>query len=99
MRTLPQLSLISYRDTEKKILLQCYADTIVHLKENGKRTMVAIRFGGYPEAVRGMSDAMRGEISVEAEIEQHRVVINTERKRYRRKLSHDGVCGINADCC
>ena len=91
MRTLPQLSLISYRDTEKKILLQCYADTIVHLKENGKRTMVAIRFGGYPEAVRGMSDAMRGEISVEAEIEQHRVVINTERKRYRRKLSHDGV--------
>lgn len=91
MRKLPQLSPISYRDSTKGISLQCYADTIVHLKENNKRTLVAIRFGGYPEPVRGMSDAMYGGISVEAEIEQYRVIIDTDKKRYRRKLSHDGV--------
>ncbi len=60
-------------------------------KENGKRSMVAIRFGGYPEQVRGMSDAMYGGIAVEAEIEQHRVIISTQKKQCRRKLSHDGV--------
>ena len=53
--------------------------------------MVAIRFGGYPEQVRGMSDAMYGGIAVEAEIEQHRVIISTQKKQCRRKLSHDGV--------
>ncbi len=91
MRKLPQLSPIIYHDRDKSILLKCYADTIVHLKENNKRTLAAIRFGGYPEQVNGMCDAMRGGISIEAEIEQHRVVIYTEKKRYRKKLSHDGV--------
>lgn len=91
MRTLPQLSLISYRDADKEISLKCYADTFVYLKENNTRRLVAVRFGGYPEQVKGMSDAMYGGISVEAEIENHRVVIYTEKKRYRRKLSHDGI--------
>lgn len=91
MRKMPQLSTIIYRDTDKQISLKCYADTIVHLKENNKRTLMAIRFGDYPEQVKGMCDAMRGGISVEAHIEQHRVVIVTEKKRYRKKLSHDGL--------
>ena len=91
MRKLPQLSTIIYHDTDKLISLRCYADTIVHLKENNKRTLMAIRFGGYPEQVKGMCDAMCGGISVEAHIEQHKVVIDTEKKRYRKKLSHDGV--------
>ena len=68
MRKLPQLSPIIYHDRDKSILLKCYADTIVHLKENNKRTLAAIRFGGYPEQVNGMCDAMRGGISIEAEI-------------------------------
>lgn len=38
-----------------------------------------------------MSDAMYGGIAVEAEIEQHRVIISTQKKQCRRKLSHDGV--------
>lgn len=91
MRKLPQLSTITYHDTNKLISLKCYADTIVHLKENNKRTLMAIRFGGYPEQVKGMCDAMYGGISVEAQIEQYTVVIDTKKKRYRKKLSHDGV--------
>ena len=89
MRKLPQLVPIIHHD--KDILLKCFSDTLVYHKENGKRSMVAIRFGGYPEQVRGMSDAMYGGIAVEAEIEQHRVIISTQKKQCRRKLSHDGV--------
>lgn len=91
MRKLPQLVPISYRDADNGISLKCYADTIVYLRENNKRILTAVRFGGYPEQVRGMSDAINGGISVETEIEQNRVVIYSERKRYRKKLSHDGV--------
>ncbi|MCI8404288.1 MAG: hypothetical protein HFG29_10780 [Eubacterium sp.] len=89
MRKLPQLVPITYRD--KDILLKCFADTLVYHKENGRRVMVAMRFGGYPEQVRGMSDAMYGGIAVEAEIEQQCVIISTQKKQCRRKLSHDGV--------
>ena len=89
MRKLPQLVPIIHHD--KDLLLKCFSDTLVYHKENGKRSMVAIRFGGYPEQVRGMSDAMYGGIAVEAEIEQHRVIISTQKKQCRRKLSHDGV--------
>lgn len=91
MRKLPQSVPISYRDIDKSISLKCYADTLVFLKENNRRTLVAVRFGGYPEQVRGMSDAMLGGISFEAEFNQSRAVIYSEKKRYRRKTSHDGI--------
>ena len=67
MRKLPQLVPISYRDADNGISLKCYADTIVYLRENNKRILTAVRFGGYPEQVRGMSDAIYGGISVETE--------------------------------
>ena len=63
MRKLPQLVPISYRDADNGISLKCYADTIVYLRENNKRILTAVRFGGYPEQVRGMSDAINGGIS------------------------------------
>ena len=44
MRKLPQLVPIIHHD--KDILLKCFSDTLVYHKENGKRSMVAIRFGG-----------------------------------------------------
>ena len=53
--------------------------------------MVAIRFGGYPEQVRGMSDAMYGGIAVEAEIEQHRVIISTQKSNAAGSC-HTTVC-------
>lgn len=49
MRKLPQLVPISYRDADNGISLKCYADTIVYLRENNKRILTAVRFGGYPE--------------------------------------------------
>ena len=48
MRKLPQLVPISYRDADNGISLKCYADTIVYLRENNKRILTAVRFGGYP---------------------------------------------------
>lgn len=98
MRKLPQLVPISYRDADNGISLKCYADTIVYLRENNKRILTAVRFGGYPEQVRGMSDAINGGISVETEIEQNRVVIYSERKRYRKKIiTRRCLCRINDD--
>ena len=55
MRKLPQLVPIIHHD--KDILLKCFSDTLVYHKENGKRSMVAIRFGGYPEQVHRKSNA------------------------------------------
>ncbi|MGN0107331.1 MAG: hypothetical protein ACI4A5_06520, partial [Hominilimicola sp.] len=91
MMKLPQLSPIIYHDTAQKVHLKCFADTFVYRKQNGKRTLVAMRFGGYPEQVRGMSDALYGGITFEAEVEKHIIPIHTLLKQYRRKLSHDGV--------
>lgn len=87
-----ELSPITYRDTDNGICLQCYADTFVYHKASGsQRDLVAIRFAGYPEEVRGLSDAMYGGISVEAVIENKTIIISSPKKAYKRSLTHDGV--------
>lgn len=91
MRKLPQIVPISYRDTQREISLSCYADTLVYLKRNHQRTLIAARIGGYPEQVRGMSDAVIGGISLESTVEDHNILIQTLVKQYRRKLTHDGI--------
>ena len=91
MRKLPQIVPISYRDTTRDIALRCYADTLVYLKRNHQRILIAARIGGYPEQVRGMSDAVIGGISLESTVEDRNIVIGTLVKQYRRKLTHDGI--------
>ena len=91
MWKMKSLAPIRYSDTEKSILLECYADTFVYRKERGGRTLAAIRFGGYPEQVRGFSDAIKSGIHFSALIDGQAVTIFTEAKKYRDKVTHDGI--------
>ena len=51
---------LSYYDPSAQVRLSAYADTIV-LDHNEKGGVIcAIRFGGYPEMVRAMADAIYG---------------------------------------
>lgn len=51
---------LSYFDPKLSVRLTAYADTIVLENTGGVSTIVAIRFGGYPEMVRAMWDAIYG---------------------------------------
>ena len=49
---------ISYYNPKQSIRLSAYADTIVLEPDGREQRLRAIRFGGYPEMVRAMSDAI-----------------------------------------
>ncbi len=92
MRVMQELSPVHYFDAERKIDLKCYADTYVYHKASGReRNLVAIRFGGYPEQVRALSDAMRKNVGVDAEVEGHSIIIQAKDVKYKKILSHDGI--------
>lgn len=55
---------ISYSDPKFQIRLTGYADTVI-IDSGTQQTISAIRFGGYPEVVRALSDAIYGGASVE----------------------------------
>lgn len=59
---------ISYYDPKAQVRLSAYADTLIFESQLEKKSLCAIRFGGYPEMVGAMSDAIYGggEISAEA---------------------------------
>ena len=55
---------LSYSDHKFQIRLTGYADTVI-IDSGTQQTISAIRFGGYPEVVRALSDAIYGGASVE----------------------------------
>lgn len=63
-----KLMKVTYYDEKNSIRLTGYADTVVW-DEKGKATLAALRFGGYPEEVRGLADAIYGGITIEIESE------------------------------
>ena len=92
MREMAELSPISYADLDNSIRLNCYADTFVYHKASGKeRNLVAMRFGGYPEEVRAMADALRDGAGLESVIEGHKIILKAQHKAYKRTITHDGV--------
>lgn len=56
MTNLNKLMKISYYDIKSEVRLEAYADTIVLEKadDSNANYFAAIRFGGYPESVKGM---------------------------------------------
>lgn len=83
---------LGYFDPGTKIRLTAYADTIITERDGKNSTITAIRFGGYPEVVRAMSDAMYGGATVEArQGEEKTRFLACTPKGYRRQLGHDGV--------
>ena len=82
---------MEYFDPKAETRLETYADTVVVEKEGSTSYIAAIRFGGYPESVKGMSDAIYGGGSVTVEIDGRHVVLYSRVKQYRKDLSHDGI--------
>lgn len=82
---------LTYYNPKQEVRLAAYADTIVLEQKNGKRTIRAIRFGGYPEMVNAVSDAIYAGATIEAEIAGEKYHLESETKRYTRQITHDGV--------
>ena len=80
---------VSCRNKGEKIGLVAYSDLVVHDKDN---TIVALRIGGYPEAVQGMSDIITAGCDLELQGSRTTLKVTTKgHKHYERRLSHDGV--------
>ena len=84
---------ISYSDPKFQIRLTGYADTVI-IDSGAQQTISAIRFGGYPEVVRALSDAIYGGASVELKQDDTTLYLDCRPKGYRRLLSHDGIYAV-----
>ncbi len=82
---------MSYFDSKANIRLTAYADTVMQENTGEDSTITAIRFGGYPEMVRAMSDAIYGGGTVEAARNGEKRQFKSTPKGYRRQMNHDGV--------
>ena len=82
---------ISYYNPKQEIRLSAYADTLILEPDGRKQRLRAIRFGGYPEMVRAMADAIYAGATLEAEIAGEAATLSCEPKKYECHLSHDGI--------
>lgn len=85
-----KLMKVTYYDPKSQIRLLCYADTVVW-DTKPTPTLTALRFGGYPERVQGLADAIYGGATIEIEDGKDTYSLKTLTRQYRRELSHDGV--------
>ena len=87
-----RLMQVTYSDTGNGISLRNYADTIVLDEiESGSPIMAAIRFGGYPEQVKAMSDAIYGGGVFYLDLDGKEYSIHSAVKQYRREYAYDGL--------
>lgn len=86
-----KLMKVSYYDPKAEVRLTTYADTLVI---DGGNMLAAIRFGGYPEQVKAMSDAIYGCCGFDIEAGGGCKRILSQAKQYRRQMSHDGLYAI-----
>ncbi len=85
-----KLMKVTYYDPKNQIRIQCYADTVVW-DTDPVPTLTALRFGGYPERVQGLADAIYGGATIDIEDEQETYSLKSLPRQYRRELSHDGI--------
>ena len=82
---------ISYYNPKQEVRLSAYADTIILEPDGREQHLRAIRFGGYPEMVRAMSDAIYAGATLETEFAGEPAMLACEPKKYECHLSHDGI--------
>ena len=83
---------VSYYNASQEVRLSAYADTIVYEREGPHRNILrAVRFGGYPEMVRGLADAIYAGGTLDANMGDRPLWLESQAKRYRRQVTHDGV--------
>lgn len=80
-----------YLDLKSETRLEAYADTVVLEQEDKTNYIAAIRFGGYPESVKGLSEAIYGGGTVTLDINGDLLTAYSRVKQYRKELSHDGI--------
>ena len=85
---------LSYYDPSAQVRLSAYADTLVLDHDQNGSIISAIRFGGYPEMVRAMSDAIYGGATIEAAQNDTTRMLQSSLKSYQRQISHDGVYAV-----
>ena len=61
-----RLMKVTYQDLKKGIRLNAYADAVIW-SEDPSPTLAGLRFGGYAEVVRGLTDAIYGGATIEIE--------------------------------
>lgn len=86
-----ELMKIEYSDLKSETRLEAYADTIVLEKEGYTNYLAAIRFGGYPESVKGMEEAIYGGGTITVDMGGKSVTVYSRVKRYRKEFSHNGI--------
>jgi len=82
---------ISY--ASDNVLVRGYADTIAYHAEptTGRKVLCLVRYGGYPEAVQALSDAIYSGGTVTLELPEETIDLSAVQKQYNRSISHDGV--------
>ena len=83
---------LTYYDYKSEVHLEAYADTVV-LEKTGNSSVhvAAIRFGGYPESVKGMAEAIFGGSSVIIDVDDKPTGVSCYVKQYRKEYSYDGI--------
>ena len=66
-----KLMKVTYYDPKNNIRLTGYSDTVVW-DDKGQPTLMALRFGGYPEEVRGLADAILAELPSKSRVSSQR---------------------------
>ena len=82
---------MEYYDSKAETRLETYADTVVIEKDGHTSYIAAVRFGGYPESVKGMGEAINGGGSIKVEIDGIPATLYSRIKQYRKEFSHDGI--------
>ncbi len=85
---------LTYYDPGKEVRLTAYADTIILDRIGEDSVISAVRFGGYPEMVKAMSDAIYGGGTIEMPLNGQTRQLKTIPKQYRRQMSHDGQYAV-----
>ena len=90
---MPQSNLLelTYFDPKAQVRLTTYADTIITEPNGREESIAAVRFGGYPEMVRTMSDAIYGGGTVDLIQNGNTFHLKSKPKSYQRHMSHDGT--------
>ena len=84
----------TYYDPTAGIRLTVYADTIIMEQAPNRGKLCAIRFGGYPEVVQAMSDAIYGGVTIEVQQTQNTIRLDSAQKHYQRQITHDGPYAV-----
>lgn len=95
----PALMKLTYQDKANGVLLTGYADTLVYDEGtdkdgNAKKTLCAIRFGGYPEEVEGMAAAIFGGAAIGVDLAGSAIQMDALTRQYRRSVNHDGAYAV-----